>query len=265
VKWISLLALETPQLPDFERLAAWYARRYPDAPPLVLSSRSDRLLTLVVGDDVVAVTLIGRPIPWAQLEGPAATAWYWPEATERLRPHGAHLLTALAEDAGDPLPRAWLLTRMTAALAAAAPCTGVFWGPGRLVHPPQAYLAESAAADNDDLPLFLWVDFRVEQLDGDVVRLYTTGLEALGGLELEAPHFRGDPQTLLEYGYNLAHYQLARKRSIGDGDTIALTDAVQATARRSPSLFGGDLEVIRLEFPDQDGSAPCRDKPAAAD
>ena len=43
-----------------------------------------------------AVTLVKQPIPWSQLEGPAAAAaWYWPEAAETLRPHEAHLLVTL--------------------------------------------------------------------------------------------------------------------------------------------------------------------------
>jgi hypothetical protein len=200
---------------------------------------------------VAAVTLIDQPIPWSQLEGPAATAWYWPQAEAELRSHRAHLLVALADDAGRAVDRALTLTRITSAVTAASGGCGVFWGPGRLVHPPQAYLAQARQLDPTDLPLFLWVDFRVEKLGEGRFRLYTTGLEALGAAELETEEFAGEPQALLEYVYNLAHYQLTRQQVINDGDTIGLTDEVQATARRGPSLLGGDLEVIRLEFSSQ--------------
>ena len=40
----------------------------------------------------------------------------------------------------------------------------------------------------------------------------------------------------------------ARDFMIRDGDTIGLTDAVQVTAHRGPSMLGGDLEVIQLQF-----------------
>ena len=99
-----------------------------------------------------------------------------------------------------------------------------------------------------DLPLFLWVDFRVERTDDSTVRLYTTGLEALGQTELEVAGFQGEPQTLLEFGYNIAHYQLSQTKTINEGDTIGLTDQLQAIAHRRPSMFDSEMEVIALEI-----------------
>ena len=39
------------------------------------------------GDAHCAVSLMPAPIPWPELEGPCATAWWWPQATERMRAH----------------------------------------------------------------------------------------------------------------------------------------------------------------------------------
>ncbi|HEX6963281.1 MAG TPA: DUF4261 domain-containing protein, partial [Lacipirellula sp.] len=79
-------------------------------------------------------------------------------------------------------------------------------------------------------------------------RLYTTGLETLGQSELEVARFEGSAQELLDFSYNIAHYLLEKRKVVNDGDTIGLTDEVRATAHRSTSMLGGDLEVISLQF-----------------
>src|SRR5262245_59073023 len=80
LRWTALIALERPELPSFDDIAAWYADQFPSAPPLVAAGATDNLLTFSIGDLTAAATLVPRPIPAAQLEGPAATAWYWPGA-----------------------------------------------------------------------------------------------------------------------------------------------------------------------------------------
>lgn len=257
LRWTALVALERPELPTYEQIAAWYAEHYPDAPPLVAAGSTENLRTFTIGEFTAAATLVPRPIPGAQLEGPAATAWYWPDAAATLAGHAAHILVTLVDEGGNAVGKATALTRLTAAIAATAPSVGVFWGPGRLVHPTAAFIEQAAHVSPHNLPLFAWVDFRVERVDdsgvggpggSSALRLFTTGLEALGGQELEVARYEGNPQELLGFVYNIAHYQLDRRKLINDGDTIGLTDAVQVTARRGPSIFGGELEVIRLEF-----------------
>jgi hypothetical protein len=201
-----------------------------------------------MGEYTAAVTLVPRKIPWSRLEGPAATAWYWPEAAAQLRNHEAHLLVTLIDESGSAIEKSLALTRLTAAVAATAPSVGVFWGPGRLVHPPAGFIDQAQECDASNLPLFLWIDFRVELHDDIGVRAYTTGLEALGQPELEVERFDAAAQSLIRHLYNLAHYVLDRKQVIRDGDTIGLAEDVSVTVRRDRSMLGGDLEVLRLEF-----------------
>ncbi len=248
LRWTTLVALERAELPPFARLAGAYAEQFPDAPPLQPAGTTENLLTLTVGDDTAAATLVPRPIPAGQLAGPAAAAWYWPDAADALQAHAAHLLVTLVDEGGRPLHKALALTRLTAALAGVSPSVGVYWGPGRLVHPPGPFIEQAATAGEHNLPLFLWVDFRVEAAGDGSLRLFTTGLEALGTEEIEVPHFVGGAGELVGFVYNVAHYMLERRKTIGEGDTIGLTDAVQVTAHRGPSMLGGELEVVRLEF-----------------
>jgi len=248
LRWLALVMLEEAELPEFDQVARYVAENYQKAPTMTVAGSTESLFTCTIGDYTAAATLVPKPIPWAQLEGPCATAWYWPTAAEALRDHQAHLLVTLVDEGGKEVPKSTALTQLVAGLVANSRACGVFWGPGRLVHPPRAFQEQAAQLAADDLPLFLWVDFRVERTDSGGTRLYTTGLEALGYTELEVNDFPGEPQTLLEYSYNIAHYQLSQAKEINEGDTVGLTEEVQVVAHRSPSMFDESLEVVQLEF-----------------
>jgi hypothetical protein len=53
---------------------------------------------------------------------------------------------------------------------------------------------------------------------------------------------------MLEYAYNVAHYQLTKQKHVNEGDTIGLTDEVQAVVHLGSSMFDENLEVVQLEF-----------------
>ena len=248
LRWLALVALERPEMPAFEQVAAWRRERFPSAAEMRAAGSTESLQTLTIGDQTAAITLAPRPIPPSQLEGPASTAWYWPDAAAQLKGHPAHLLVTLIDEGGPAVQKAQTLTELTAALAATAPAVGVFWGPGRLVHQSQAFVDQAVQMAEGNLPLFLWIDFRIEPLGDGAYRLYTTGLEALGRMELEVRRFEVEPQELLDFAYNVAHYLLDTPKTVNDGDTIGLTDQVRATARHAKSMLGGDLDVIALEF-----------------
>jgi len=248
LRWLALVILDEAELPEFDQVASYVAETYADAPAMTVAGSTENMFTCTFGEYTAAVTLVPKPIPWSQLEGPCATAWYWPTATVAVRDHRAHLLVTLVDEGGNDVAKSTTLTQLVAGLVAAARSCGVFWGPGRLVHPPQAFLDQAAQLTDDDLPLFLWVDFRVERTESGSTRLYTTGLEALGYTELEVDDFAGEPQTLLGYAYNIAHYQLSQRKEINEGDTIGLTEEIQMVAHRGPSMFDESLEVVKLEF-----------------
>ncbi len=248
LRWLALVALDQPMLPDFDEVARLVGQSFSEAPEMAVAGNTEALFTCTIGEYTAAVTLVDQPIPWSQLEGPCATAWYWPEAANELRDHSAHLLVTLIDEGTKAIEKSTLLTQLVSGVVAASPAVGIFWGPGRLVHPAQAFQEQATQMSGQDLPLFLWVDFRVERLEPGKVRLYTTGLEALGHTELEVPEYEGIPQTLLEYAYNIAYYQMTQSKFINDGHTIGLTDEVQVVAHHGRSMFDEAIEVLRLEF-----------------
>ena len=248
LRWLALVLLPEPELPQFDEVARFVGENFTDAPKMQVAGSTENLFTCTIGEYTAAVTLVPRPVPSSQLEGPCATAWYWPSATAALRDHQAHLLVALVDEGSKSIEKSVALTQLVSGLIGSTHAEGIFWGPGRLVHPPQAFLEQATQLSPQDLPLFLWIDFRVERENDGSCRLYTTGLEALGKSELEVPRFVGEPQILLEYAYNLAHYQLCKHKQINEGDTIGLTEEVQAVVHLGKSMFDPELEVIQLEF-----------------
>jgi hypothetical protein len=248
LKWLALVALERAETPTFETISEWLRSNFAESIALSAAGATENLLTLTIGDYTAAVTLVPRPIPSSQLEGPAATAWYWPEAAQELHRHSAHFLITVIDEGGSAITKAKALTQLTAAVAATSASVGIFWGPGRLVHSPSAFVDQVLQMRDENLPLFLWIDFRLEQIGDGNYQLYTTGLEALGQSELEVAAFDGPPQELLDFSYNIAHYLLEKRKVVRDGDTIGLTEEVRATARLDKSMLDPALDVIRLEF-----------------
>ncbi|MGC3972441.1 MAG: hypothetical protein QM775_35380 [Pirellulales bacterium] len=88
----------------------------------------------------LAVSLMPAPIPWHDLEGPCATAWWWPEATEKMRRHTHHFLLAIIGGTLQPIARRVALTKLANAVVKATDSVGVYWGEGTLVHEPSAFL-----------------------------------------------------------------------------------------------------------------------------
>ena len=248
LSWLALVALDQPMLPEFETLTLTLQSNFDGVAELTAAGSTESLLTGSFGENTIAVTLVTRPIPASQLEGPCATAWYWPEATESLRDHPAHLLITMVDEGGRALDKCKQLTQLTTALVIDSPACGVFWGPGRLIHEPSTFVDQARQMTDESLPLFLWIDFRIEQMPDESLRLFTTGLTALGQNELEVSGFQGEPQQLLDHCYNVAYYLLDQAKVVSDGDTLGLTDQLQVTASRRPSMFDEQLEVIALDF-----------------
>ena len=251
---VALIALSDLRLPAPDLVAGEFARSTSEAAPTV-TSRTDAAFTLSWAPTdadpgtTANVTLVDRPIPWSKLEGPCATAWYWPEAEAVMRGHTHHLFVTLLDERTKAIDRAARLTETLVALAAHSPAVGLVWGSTGAVHEPKDFTQLAAAATPDNLPLNLWIDFRVyEREEGDGFGLFTTGLEALGRREMEVPHYAGDPQQLIGATYNIAHYALEKDAVLADSEVIGLPDESQVTIREERSMLDPEQDVLRLEF-----------------
>lgn len=246
--WLALIALREPVLPDPREVIARYEGMAPDEAPLVLSSETESMAVFQSGESTMAYTLVDRPIPAEQLRGPCECAWYWPEALSVMSNHTSHLIVALVDEGRDLVAKGMKLTRLGAALLADNEALGLQWGGSRQVHEPLAFRELASQMAHDDLPLYLWIDFRVEGSGPHTWRLFTTGLEAFGRREIEVALYQGDPQDLVNHVYNIAHFQIEKVQGMKEGDTIGLPGDVQATVHEATSFAGDGQQVLRVDF-----------------
>ena len=195
---LSLVPLDSPALPRQQELFTELASLGETAATKTVAATANSL-AFRMGPHRAAVALAPTPIPWPRLEGPCETAWWWPAAVAKLRGHGSHLLVALRGESDDDVARAIALTRLTAAAATQVDAAGVFWGGGSLVHDPLVFIEEARKSIAEKLPLHLWIDFRIEGNDDGTYRLFTTGMKALGQMEIEIPHSRHEPRELFDF------------------------------------------------------------------
>src|SRR5262245_46884149 len=76
----------------------------------------DTSLVFQLKDAQLAVSLMPAPIPWSSLEGPCATAWWWPNATKAMRGHTNHFLVALIGGSIESVERRVILTKVVRAV-----------------------------------------------------------------------------------------------------------------------------------------------------
>jgi hypothetical protein len=245
---LAMIALETASIPPAETLL--------DTLQAVTGLTVDRAsvqakengLVFSVGKDMAAIALVPAPIPWSNLEGPCATAWWWPAATERMKGHTSHLLVALGGDTGPLVLRYLMLTHLTAAAAAQSDAVGIFWLAGALVHDPPVFVEQVQSLAADRLPLHLWIDFRIEPVDPGRHRLFTTGMRAFRQEEIEIPPSDRAPADMLELADAVAQYILRTNPEIGQENTVGRSEDEKVRAVYAPSMLDPTITVLRLEF-----------------
>ncbi|MBX7184667.1 MAG: DUF4261 domain-containing protein [Vicinamibacteria bacterium] len=199
---------------------------------------------------MATVSHMPGPIPWSDLAGPAAAAWHWKEATEVLEAHKSHLLVGLLRDDGlPPLKRAIMLTLLTASvIECASDCTGVYWGSGTAVTPAERFARSAQLMTPEELPLFSWIEFRVFQgEEPETWCVFTTGMKALGHLEIEVRDSRVGASELVDRVYGIAHYLTQAGPVLKDGDTVGDSDEERIRVRHTPSAWDREGPVLRLE------------------
>lgn len=140
-----------------------------------------------------------------------------------------------------------LLTEAVAAILQTQVGVGVYWGPGTLVNPPEIFLEHAARMSDEYLPLYLWIDFRVKPDKGGSLTLFTTGMVALGFMEIEIVRSQIKPFDAVDMAFNIAHYLLDNGPVLDHGDTIGISEKQTIKISHVPSIFEGRGTVYMLE------------------
>ncbi len=203
-----------------------------------------------VGDEFFALALMPAPYPAEELEGPIATSAIWPPQPPiaAVREHRSHLLITMTGGSADPVRRRLILTAVTGRAARQPGVLAVLWPEAtHLVYPP--VFSEMAEQINspDAPPLYLWVDLRALRNPDGTTGLFTTGLAALGHMEIEIPRIDLGPGELREWLVNIMYYLLEKGPVLKDGETIGMSAEHHLHIRHCPSKFGHPGKVICLE------------------
>ena len=245
---LAMVALNTPSLPSPVVLTQGFKALSGISVDLASLQSKHGNIVFEIGNDNAAIALMPAAIPWSNLEGPCATAWWWPDATERMKYHASHILVALVGDKGDLIQRSINLTHLTAAVAAHVDAAGIYWGGGTLVHDPQVFVEQAKEISPSNFPLHLWIDFRLEQNDDDSYRLFTTGMKVFGHKEIEIPHSTKPPAEVFDFAQAIAAYVLTSEKTIQDGETIGRSEDEKVRVSYTPSMWDASITAMQLDF-----------------
>ena len=202
-----------------------------------------------LGTAKVIFGIMPAPIPWGDLEGPCATSWLWPDAEEVMRSHKGHMIITVADDEVDALARIKLLTQITASFVKVCDASvGVYYGDATLVISPELYREIAVEALPDEIPLFIWVDFRVGPGDDGKMCGFTHGLTPFGVMEMETVNSPETPGDLRERLMDLAGYLIENGPVIEDGHTVGRDENERILVSHTDSAFGHEGQVMRLDY-----------------
>lgn len=244
---LGFVLTSSPRLPDLAKIVS-AIRSFAGGKAVEADPKwDDTNLVVQTGDLMVAVSMM-PPYPWKDLEGPCATAWWWPEATERLKSHTNHVLVAILGGEMDRIDRRVLLTHVVRAVLKTTDAVGVYWAEGTVVHEPKTFLEESAKVTAEDLSPHLWIDVRVEQNPDGTFRSFTTGLAPLGFLEIEVKRSKRSPEDLMQFVGDVAAYVVNSRVHVKHGETMGGSAEERIKATHAESMFGRGT-VLHLAVP----------------
>jgi hypothetical protein len=242
---MAMIALRDKCLPDQGSFAA-AVKSICEEKEIKCWDESDSAATFEFSDGICGLGVIPFAIPWTELEGPCSTAWWWPDATQQLRKHKAHLVVSFRTSMDDPIGARLELTSLISAAAKCTDAIGVYWGEGTVVWPTSDWIAMCQRMSREFLPLDLWIDFRVRREDDQTCCGFTTGLKSLGHTEIEVHGSISDPKSIRSNMWNAAHHLLDHGPVLKDGDTIGFERDQRIQISHVPSMLEQTRTVIRL-------------------
>jgi hypothetical protein len=214
-----------------------------------IKPEKEGVFSFQVGDEFFAFLPVSAPYP-DDLEGPIAASWMWPQepTIENVKRHRSFLQITMMGGTQDPVRRRLTLSAVTALAAKQSGVMAVYWGDASLVIFPPLFvdMAEEMHTPQSP-PLYLWVDLRAFRNEDGTAGLFTTGLTALGHMEIEILRIEMEIGELREWLVEIMCYLLENGPVLMDGQTIGISAEQQIRIRHSPSISGHPGQVIRLE------------------
>jgi hypothetical protein len=165
---------------------------------------------------------------------------------------GHLIVTALSpEETPDPVEQRKVLTQVTASVVATCEgALGVYWGDAGHLIGHDLFVAIATDMLPNNVPLPLWVDFRVGPVDHEsgLSFGFTDGLEELGLMELVTQNATDSPGELRERLMSIADYLVTNGMVFEHGHTVGEDEDERITVRIGSSPFGHEGDVIELDY-----------------
>jgi hypothetical protein len=140
------------------------------------------------------------------------------------------------------------LTQVTAAmLAVCESAIGVYWGNSTLVIPKALFVEFAQEVLPHELPLDIWIDFRIDWETETTSSGFTQGMRAFGLMEIEAKGFAEQPADLHNRIRAIATYLIENGPVIKHRDTVGRNAEEKIRVLHADSLFGYEQKVMRLQ------------------
>lgn len=245
---IAIVTLASPNFPRGDDLLRELTMLHADADCGDLAEQADKLLSFSYNDNLAAISLVPAPLPWHELEGPCATAWWWPQATDEMQRHTQHLLVALLGSEGNKLSRTLDATRLVSAATKLSNSIGIYWGAGAIVHQAEEFVRQAGKSSREHAPIHLWIDMRLEQNGDHTYRFFTTGLSQFGKKEIEIPHTARQAQEVFEFTYDLIHYIVTHDIKLAEGESVGRTTDQRVRVIERPSMVNPQQTVLSIDY-----------------
>jgi hypothetical protein len=206
-------------------------------------------LSFGMGETFVAIALMPAPIPPTELEGPIETSVLWPDAAKDLAQSRGHfIVTVMSPLEDNPIELRKELTMVVASvLEGCEGSQGVYWGEATMLIRRDLF-RDIAIESLPEPPLLLWVDFRVGAAEGGKAAGFTTGMEALGLMELESDAASEPPAQFRDRLMAIAGYLIENGLVIQNGHTVGEDENERIQVVYGRSSFGHENAVMRLEY-----------------
>jgi hypothetical protein len=207
------------------------------------------VVTLGFGDSFAAIGLMPVPIPASELAGPIETSVFWPDAGKDLAQSRGHLIVSLMTELEvDPIELRKQLTMVVASvLVGCEGAQGVYWGDATMLIRSDVF-REMAVESLPDPAVMLWIDFRVGPVGKDKAAGFTTGMEALGLMEIECDAANEPPLQFRDRLLGIAEYLVANGLVIQNGHTIGQDMQERIRVVYGKSSFGHESAVMKLQY-----------------
>lgn len=247
VKGLTFVVLAEAKMPAAEAVKTALQAKLGSSFPIDKMEAGEGVILFRIAGGTVAIGLVDGPIPNRELEDVCRFTWYWKAACESLSQHKAHLIVTLLDTNLDKIDASLLLTKVVASVMPDANAIASYWH-GNL-QSREAFLKQSETASRQNLPVMLWVNYRLSQDPLKGWSISTRGMKNFDLMEIESKDANVEGRAFFSLVAWMSEYLISKGPIIKDGETIGRSPAQNIRVQHAPSYWHDGQTVYRIVYP----------------